>query len=249
MRVLGGFFAAVQLLTRLPVPAAWVRAEDVPRGTAWMALVGAAIGALVGGTALLLTQTGLPPRVALLIGVGAGAWVTGALHEDGLADTADAFGGGHTREDVLRILKDSRIGSFGALALGLALCLRVETLASLPPALWIGASVTAHAGARAAASLVLAALPYARSEGVAGNMTPGARLGACTSLLTAGALAWRLLAPTAAASAVLATILGALLVGFAARQRIGGQTGDVCGAAAMVAELAVLTALTSEVGA
>jgi adenosylcobinamide-GDP ribazoletransferase len=171
--------------------------------------------------------------------------VTGALHEDGLADTADGFGGGATRERKLEIMRDSRIGAFGAVALALSILIRVAALAAaLKGGFWnaAGSLILVAALARAGALMPLAALDPARVDGAgaaAGRLDPAAFAASCVAalviVLIAGILAtgfWRALA-AAAASAIGAAAMTAL-----ARRQIGGQTGDVAGAAQQWAEIA-----------
>ena len=129
------FFTAVQFLTRVPVPGGETRdlstfPEDIQRGLQFFPLIGGVIGAVTAFVFLLL-DAWLPPSVAVLAALAVEARLTGAFHEDAVADFCDAFGGGWTREDVLRILKDSRIGSYGALGLGLAVALRASGLISM----------------------------------------------------------------------------------------------------------------------
>lgn len=129
------FFTAVQFLTRLPVPGGETRdlstfPEDIQRGLQFFPVIGAGVGALTA-IALLLFDIVLPLPVAIIAALAVEARLTGAFHEDAVADFCDAFGGGWTREDVLRILKDSRIGSYGALGLVLAVALRAGGLIAL----------------------------------------------------------------------------------------------------------------------
>ena len=129
--------AAVELLTRLPVPPArdW-RPQDAIDGAAAYPLVGALVGALLAGLALLLGLTALTPLLQALLLVGAGLLLTGAMHEDGLADAADGLFGGWTPQRRLEIFRDSRVGTYGALALGWAVAVRVAALLALDPAAW-----------------------------------------------------------------------------------------------------------------
>lgn len=129
------FFTAVQFLTRLPVPGGETRdlatfPEDIQRGLQFFPLIGGVIGSLAA-LAFLVFDAWLPATVAILAALAVEARLTGAFHEDAVADFCDAFGGGWTRDDVLRILKDSRIGSYGALGLGLAVALRAAGLIAI----------------------------------------------------------------------------------------------------------------------
>ncbi|GAB5448334.1 adenosylcobinamide-GDP ribazoletransferase [Gymnodinialimonas sp.] len=230
---------AAQLLTRLPVPGG-----DGARGAAaaWAwPVVGLAVAAaqiLVGLAGLAL---GLPASVAAGLAIAAGLLITGGLHEDGLADCTDGFWGGMTRERRLEILKDSRIGAYGVLALivtmGLRWALFAALLASAPLTLLAAAMIS-----RAAMAVVMARLVFAREGGLASHV---GRPPAWTAGLGAGvAVVGAVLAVgiSAGALAALAAAAATLVVAMVARAKIGGQTGDVLGAAQVVSELAALTA-------
>jgi len=241
--------AALGLLTRLPV--GWLPQHDGAAGFArsvWAyPLVGFGVGAaggavLAGGLAL-----GLPPGAAALWSLAATLLLSGGLHEDGLADTADGFGGGRGRERKLAIMRDSRIGSYGVLALVLALGLRAALLPSLASGLPAAAAACGAAAAlgRGAILPLLRWLPAARPDGLAAGLArpPGA------ALLAGGALAllpaWALLPNPVALAATLAAGGALLLLGWLARRQIGGQTGDVLGAAVVVVDVVALTVLAS----
>jgi adenosylcobinamide-GDP ribazoletransferase len=231
---------ALSLLTRLPVPAA------VPRGapSAWAwPLVGALVGALAGAVAAVAMALELGAGVAAAVALVAQAALTGAFHEDGLADCADGFWGGRTPERRLEIMRDSRVGSFGALALVLSVLLRWSALSALAAAGWTwGPLIAAGALSRWPMAWVLGALPPARPGGLAAAVgRPGAAtlaLGGGVALVAALASAgWPALGSAAAALAAGAGW------GLLARAKLGGQTGDVCGGAQQVAEVAALLAL------
>ncbi len=235
------------LLTRLP--AGWLAGNGPPSGIAeavWaFPVVGAAVGALGGAVYWACSRLGLPPPVGAVWTLGALLLATGALHEDGLADTADGFGGGPTRERKLEIMRDSRIGGFGALALMLSLAARGTAIAALAtPGHVAPALVAAGALGRGAILLVLAALPPARADGLASSLreTAGTRLAAGVALAVLLAwIAWRpVLATTLAAGAVAAACI------WAARRQIGGYTGDVLGATSVLVECAVLGLAAAE---
>ncbi|HWX49615.1 MAG TPA: adenosylcobinamide-GDP ribazoletransferase [Roseomonas sp.] len=237
--------AAFGLLTRLPTgllpqpanPAGYARAA-----WAWP-LAGAAVGAISGGVQALLTAAGLPPALAAPWALAALLLASGALHEDGLADTADGFGGGRDRARKLEIMRDSRIGSFGAMALILALALRGGALAQLAAPL--PALAVAGALSRAAMLLPLMILPPARPDGLSAGLGRPPGSAALAGLAVALALAALLLPGTAMLPALLAMIFAAAGIAVLARAQIGGQTGDVLGACAVVAECAVLSALVA----
>jgi adenosylcobinamide-GDP ribazoletransferase len=237
-----GLEGAVQFLTRIPIDAP--HAVPHRRVVPWFPFVGALIGAAVGGVAVGMKQL-VPTSVAATLAVVAGLLITGAFHEDGLADTADGLGGGTTREARLAIMKDSRVGSYGALALGFVLALKVLALGLLQPA-WTAAAVLvcAHAAGRAVAVVVMAATPYAGSVALSKFKPEGRDVGVadCVIALAIGLAPLALLSPLAAAACVAAGALGALWVAFAARRLIGGHTGDVLGAVEQVFETGFLLA-------
>ncbi len=254
------FFIALQFLTRVPVPRAvgfepaWLQAclRHFP-------LVGACVGAwaaLVLWLALLLW----PPLVASAVSLVATVWVTGAFHEDGLADTCDALGGAVSRERALTIMKDSRIGSYGAVALVLALVLKVAAvagLASAPPAdglVWATTAVIwSHAVSRAAPVSLVWRLPYAGDaehakakplatqvggEGLAITLAwVGVASGAAVAtMIWSGDASWAVMLGTAL-SALAACALVTLGCARWLRQRLGGFTGDTLGATQQLVEL------------
>ena len=231
------------LLTRLP--AGWLlgaRPFPAARDCLWAyPLVGALVGGGGGAVFLLAGALSMPPLLAAAWTWAALALLSGALHEDGLADVADGFGGGGTRERKLDIMRDSRIGSYGALALALSLAVRIAALAAVPrPA---AALIAAGALSRAAMSLP-AALPAARADGLGAAVgSPGraAAAGAAVAL----AIALTALPVPAAAAAAAAAVAAGFAVALLALRQIGGFTGDVLGAAAVLAECAVLTVLAS----
>jgi len=235
------FFGAVRFFTRLPVPA-WVghSQEALDRAARYFPLVGILVGAL-GGLTFVLAAYVLPVSLAILLSMAATLLVTGAFHEDGLADTVDGFGGGWTREQVLAIMKDSRIGSYGALAVALMLLAKFNALYELPDE-WIApALVAAHAASRFCSTALIFALDYVREDDTARAKPLAVRMGA-GSLFVAGAfgLAPLALLPWQAALAGLG--LAALATLLAARhfvKRIGGYTGDCLGATQQFAELAL----------
>ncbi|MEM9766086.1 MAG: adenosylcobinamide-GDP ribazoletransferase [Pseudomonadota bacterium] len=245
--------SAAEFLTRLPLPPAGWEEGRLRFALSWFPLIGLGLG-LAQGLALAGAVLILPPAVAAGLAVALGLWLTGALHEDGLADTADGLGGAGTpRERALEIMRDSRLGTYGAAALVVALGLRWASFASL-------AAVPADAVAAVAAAgllsrtvlLALARLPIAR-EGSLGGMlavpegtalTAREATAACASAaLGLALLGWGpfLLALTAA------SVTTVLLAGIAFR-RLGGMTGDIYGATIVSAELAVLVALLAGLG-
>lgn len=237
--------AALGLLTRLPVPVDGDRATARGAAAAWAyPLVGAIVGALAGAVHLLAGWVGLPPSLAAGLAVATLVIVTGALHEDGLADSADGLWGGWTRDRRLEIMRDSRIGSYGVVALILSLGLRAGALVALPPAAALPALIACGALSRTAMVGVWTALPPARRDGLsAGAGQPGRATAGLAILLGIGATVMAFGMPVLIAT--LCGLCGAALVGLVARAKIGGQTGDILGAAQQVAEIAALLALVA----
>lgn len=240
-REIAYFFGAVRFFTRLPVPA-WVGHSQaaLDRAARYFPLVGVLVGAL-GGLTFLLAALVLPLSLALLFSMAATLLVTGAFHEDGLADAVDGFGGGWTREQVLAIMKDSRIGSYGALAVALMLLAKFNALYELPDE-WIApALVAAHAASRFCSTALIYALDYVRDDDSARARPLAVRMGAGSLAVAAlFGLAPLALLPWEAALAGLG--LAALTTFLAARhfvRRIGGYTGDCLGATQQGAELAL----------
>jgi adenosylcobinamide-GDP ribazoletransferase len=237
--------AAAVFLTRLRLPVEAPR-HDLVRAARAFPLVGIGIG-LAGGLAYWLAQAlGVPPTPAAFLAVLATVLLTGGLHEDGLADTADGFGGGLTRERKLAIMRDSRSGAYGLLALIFSVGLRTAALAALAlPGAATAALVAAHAGSRAALPALMRALDPARADGLgaaAGRPEEGATLwalgiGVVVVLLALGLGAgfWALLFAAGAVA----------LTGALARRQIGGYTGDVLGAAQQAGEIVMLLCAAS----
>ncbi|EKE45868.1 cobalamin 5'-phosphate synthase [Oceaniovalibus guishaninsula JLT2003] len=233
---------AIALLTRLPLRADHARGADA--AWAWP-LAGLVPGLAAGGAILLAGAAGLAPGIGAALALAASVITTGALHEDGLADCADGFWGGFTRDRRLAIMRDSRVGTYGLIALILSLLLRWACLAALIGAGAGIASVLAAALlSRAAMPPVARLLPHARTDGLSVSVR---RPGATTALLAVlvALAAALLLTGGAAIPATLAAALAALAVGAVARAKIGGQTGDVLGATQQCAEMAVLLALAA----
>lgn len=233
--------AALQVLTRIPVPSVPWDDATLPRASRYFPLVGVLVGAVSGG-AYLLARLLWTDGVAALLAVGAALLLTGALHEDGLADTADSLGG-TTPARRLEIMKDSRIGTYGVCALALALALKVTALASLPAVMAVPALVAAAGGARLACVLAMALLPYAgeraRSKLQHGSSRPGPT--ECVVAALVGLAPFLLLGPSRAGLALL--VASALAFGLAwrlGRLLGGGYTGDSLGAVAIVFETGAL---------
>lgn len=235
---------SVLFSTRLPFARSFaVTGADIARASWALPLAGALVG-LLGAVAYWLAHAvGLPPLPAGALALATTLVATGCLHEDGLADTADGFGGGTTRERKLEIMRDSRIGSYGACALMLSLLLRGSALASLAEAALVaGALVAAHASARATMPVLMWLVPRARPDGLSADAgpPPGASVAAAVVL---GVIALALgLDRGAAIAAVLLLVAVVACVAWLSREQVGGQTGDVLGALEQVSEITVLLA-------
>lgn len=238
---------AMLFLTRVPVP--W-RVPDVERrlgrSAPWFPAVGLAIGG-VGALAWWGAATLWNPLIGAVLAIAATALLTGAFHEDGLGDTFDGLGGGPDRTRALEIMKDSRLGTFGALALMLVVLARIAALTALgaaAPAALIGA----HAFARYTSLPLIRSLPYARAIERAGTARPfvggisrNGLLAATAVTLIATAALWGAAAPVAWLAGALAT---AVIAAWSWR-RLGGITGDTLGAANQLAEVAIYLALAA----
>ncbi len=250
MTSIADLFIALRFFSRLPVPATRreinAGAAGFSHAVAMVPLAGLVIGCL---PAIVLAGTcglGLPPALAAPLAVLSLVIVTGALHEDGLADCADGFGGGRTRARKLEIMRDSRIGTFGACALALSLYLRavaLGTIAARGVGLGVAVILAAAVLSRLACLLPLIALPPARADGMGASAGRPEPRTVGIALALAIALACGLLATFAAPARIalaiaLASVAALGLCALAWRQ-IGGQTGDVAGATQQVVEIAI----------
>jgi adenosylcobinamide-GDP ribazoletransferase len=242
--IFGDFLLATAVLTRLPVVAGDGDSSgpgSVAAASWAFPAVGAGIG-MIGAIALFLAATlGLGQAPCALIALVAVACVTGALHEDGLADTADGFGGGATRDDKLAIMRDSRQGTYGILALILSIGLRAVALASIAGPIEGGlALIAAHAASRAFLAPAMLWLSPARDDGL------GALAGAPSWSVTLVALAIGvfvaigMLGPVRGIAAIVLAAAAVAATAALARRQIGGYTGDVLGAFQQIGEIVML---------
>jgi adenosylcobinamide-GDP ribazoletransferase len=243
---------ALQFLTRLPAPLVHRLDEGeardaLSRAMAWLPLVGTLIGCVTASVFAAAAHV-WPSVIAAALALIVEARLTGAFHEDAVADFCDGFGGGRTADDVHRILKDSRIGSYGALGLGLAVLLRVVTIAELPPADAFAGIVGAATIGRLWGVAVMAAVPPAGGgSGVARAIGSGGPMLLAAGALTAvpGLLPILIIAPMALGGALIAGGLFLMWFGRLLQRRIGGSTGDCLGFAAYAGQLAMLLMLTA----
>jgi len=235
---------SVAFCTRLPFASSLpVESRDVARASWALPVAGIFIGAIAAVVYWLAHRIGLPPSPAAALALAAGVAITGALHEDGLADTADGFGGGKDREHKLAIMRDSRLGTYGACALAASFMLRWSALASLAGPLPVAvALVAAHASGRAALPAFLCWVPPARSDGLsadagkppAASAAAAAFIGACILLVAFGA--------RGALLCLLLLSLTSVAMAWLSLRQIGGQTGDAAGALEQAGECLVLLA-------
>jgi adenosylcobinamide-GDP ribazoletransferase len=227
---------ALGLLTRMPVS---LSRPPSPRAVWAYPVVGLFVGAVGGAVDHVCLSLGCPGAVAAIWAVAAQVLLTGALHEDGLADTADGFGGGNDKARKLAIMRDSRIGVFGAMALFLVLGIRVGSIADKSAWSATCAMMAAGASGRAGLVVLLVFLQPARSDGVAAKLHHPPYLAMATGLIVA----------------VMADLVGGLqtvasgaiacfTVAWAAQRQIGGYTGDVLGASEQLIEAAVVSIFT-----
>lgn len=240
------FAFVLRFFTRLPLPGDGGHSGNLSDNAIWFPVAGLVIGLMTGLCWLLLVQL-VPPVIAAGLTLGLGVMITGGLHEDGFADCADGLGGGATRERALEIMRDSRIGAYGAIAIVFSIALRWAALSTLGP--WSGffALLIAHGVSRAAITLPLALSTYARQEGLGKSVADG--ISRDTLLLVLGI-------------ALLLAFLGAFLKGLIAavlaltagwlfmkrlEARLGGYTGDGLGAIQQIGEITVLIVLAAGV--
>lgn len=248
LRELRLFLTAVQFFTRLPVPA-WVghSAQQLEQAARYLPLVGICVGALSAAVLYLGAQL-LPLAMAVVLGIAAGILVTGAFHEDGLSDFADGMGGGHSKEKILAIMKDSRAGAYGVIALVLVLLLKYQALLALcgrHSALFIAAVlIAAHSVSRLMAASIMLTQRYIREDDSA-RARPAAQLSPASfaiALLTSIAALGLLYAAGATSAAILAAAVAAWLMrtylAWRMQKRLGGYTGDCLGAVQQLSELA-----------
>ncbi len=233
---------AVQFLTRVPTPGLRTfQPEWITRSARYFPLVGQGVG-LVSASVLVGAERVWGGGVAAALAIAAGLLITGAFHEDGLADTADGLGGGQTPDRRLEIMKDSRVGTYGVCALVLVLALKGAALAQAPAMAAAAALLAAHGLGRAAAVCVMRLTSYAPS-GQAGKWKPapqGVRTGEVLVALLIAAWPLALLPPLAALTGVAGGAMLVLAISLLAKRLIGGHTGDVLGAAEQLFEVGFL---------
>lgn len=249
LRELRLFLTAVQFFTRIPVPA-WVghSAQQLDQAARYFPLVGVLVGALSAAMLWLSAQV-FPLSLAVGLSMAASILITGAFHEDGLSDFADGMGGGYTLEKTLAIMKDSRVGAYGVIALVLVLLLKYQSLLALGDLhalpLLAAALMAAHSISRLLAASLMLTQRYIRDDDSA-RAKPAAQTISTASFtiatLTGCAALGILCAAGADSSAILVAVAAALLMrvylAWRLQQRLGGYTGDCLGAVQQLSELA-----------
>jgi adenosylcobinamide-GDP ribazoletransferase len=249
------FLVAIQFLTRLPVPPLdGFQPDWLARSARYFPLVGVLVGLISIGVWWLASLV-FPPIVAVGSMIAASLLLTGAFHEDGFADVCDGFGGGRTRDAVLSIMKDSRIGAYGAIGIGMMLALKWVTLISLPRSALSLTVVSAHMISRWCAIGLIWWLPYVRADADAKSKPLAGSLGAGDWLMsgllgTVGLLPMIWLGDPATGGPRLLVLLSAVapalacvaLAGAYFKARLGGYTGDCLGAAQQLSELVFMLA-------
>ena len=234
------FLLAVQLLTRWPVRSPAVFTETrLTASPRYYPLVGALVGAFAGGV-FWLAHLVFPVSLALVLSTAASLLATGAFHEDGFADACDGLGGA-TRERALEIMRDSRLGAYGAAGLGLMLAAKVLALAAAPPTVVPWLLIAAHAASRSSAVLVIATSAYVRDTGIAKPVADAVRPGSLALALATGAVAVCVLFTVSAPAVILAGFAGLaaghLAMRAAYERKLGGYTGDCLGGVQQMSEL------------
>jgi adenosylcobinamide-GDP ribazoletransferase len=247
------FLVATQFLTRLPTPELkGFQSSWLSQSARYFPLVGVLVG-VIGVGVWWLARHALPSSVSVGLMLTVSVLVTGAFHEDGLADTCDGLGAGGSKDRILSVMKDSRIGAFGAISLVLAFGLKWTTLDALPATMFPLTVVTAHMWSRFCAIALIWRMPYARSDSD-GKAKPFADrlsggewlLSGLIGLLGLAPIAWLLgervvaLDPWSLATGCALALFFAWLSAVYVRRRIGGYTGDCLGAVQQIAELAFL---------
>ena len=234
------FLAAVRFFTRIPIPDRIPHsAESLNHAARYFPAVGLLVGS-ISAIAFLIAILFVPSSVAVLIAMGSSIYLTGAFHEDGLSDMTDGLGGGWEKMRILEIMKDSRVGSYGVIAITMALLSKFVLLDSFDP-LWVPfLLITAHAFSRYCAVLIMAGLPYVREDTLSKSKPLATHLtrNALWIASAFGLLPLLLLPTTAALMSVAAGLIATIWLGRKLQKWLGGYTGDCLGATQQLSELA-----------
>ena len=241
------FLAALRFLTILPIPGKMGHDEsDLAASLMYFPVVGLLIGLAAGGLALLL-GTWFPPMVVAVLCVTFLLAISGGLHMDGLSDTVDGFLSSRPREQMLEIMRDSRVGAMGVMAIVLVLGMKIGALASMDAKIMVRVVLLMPVAGRSALLLLMAVLPYVRPEGGRGTLfyTRSSRMAAVWSVALFFTMSWL---TTGLAGIIASLAVGIVLLIFAVycRNKIGGATGDTLGAGCELAETVVALVLTAK---
>lgn len=236
----------VSLCTRLPVgPAAMAGDGEVARASWTFPIAGLLVGLIAAFAYWLALRANVAPQPAAALALAVTMLLTGAMHEDGLADTADGLGG-NTREQRLEIMRDSWIGSFGVCALAVSLMLRWSALADIAEPHFVAlALIAAHVGARACLPAFMRLVPPARSDGLSGSAGRPPAPSVIAALILAVICLLFALGVMGTVVALLMLLVAGLLLARLATRQFGGQTGDVLGAMEQVGECVILLVASS----
>jgi adenosylcobinamide-GDP ribazoletransferase len=236
----------ISLCTRLPVgPSAEIAEGDVARASWTFPIAGLLVGVVAALVYWIAIRANAAPFPAAAVTLAATLLLTGAMHEDGLADTADGLGG-RTREQKLEIMRDSRIGAFGACALAISLLLRWSTIADIAEPRFVAvALISAHVAARACLPAFMYLVPPARADGLSSGAGQPPFPSVVASLLLGAICLLFAFGPTGTVITLLMLFLAALLLARLATRQFGGQTGDVLGAMEQIAECVIFLAAAS----
>jgi len=254
------FCTAVQFLTRIPIPGGAMSGgmeryqAALARSVVYFPMVGAMVAGITG-TAIVVSLWVLPVELAIILGLAFEAMLTGAFHEDALADTCDALGGGWTREQVLEILKDSRLGTYGTLGLGLGVACRFFSLVALADFQWIGYGVACFLASGAIGRWAILWLMHTvspiedrhtQARDVSGQQT-GKAVAVSAIIAIPALIPWLYLDPVGVAAAILLSSLVLAAYRWQVLRRVGGSTGDLLGCSCYLVQLTVLLVASSRI--
>ena len=209
-------------------------------------LIGALVGTIAGLVLMSMAALGLAPLASAFVGLAAGIIVTGALHEDGLSDVADGLGGGNTVEKKLKIMRDSRIGAYGVLAVVFSVGIRATVLGGISsPELAAAIMIASGAISRGLLPVTIFMLKPARKSGLAKNAGTPDQEGWLKALILGALIGFLFLGPLGGLFGILAGIAAAWFIAWLCQKQIGGYTGDTLGAVQQIAEVSILISVAS----
>lgn len=230
------FFTALMFFTRLPIPEIEYSQEKLNASSRYFPLVGILVGAL-SAIAFMFASLVFPIKIAILISMLASILITGAFHEDGFADTCDGFGGGYTKEKILEIMQDSRIGTFGTVGLVLILGIKFILLSEIPAMIIPIAIISGHAISRLMSISLLYSMVYVKPEGKAKPLSTALPLASLLIASVFGLVPLLLFKKYYILLSLIPLLLTRSYLSYYFRKHIGGYTGDCLGAAQQVTEV------------